>query len=51
MALYHEWDVKNGFAYVLQYFSLSDGLSGVIFHPIVSYTALQMIVLGTENDD
>ena len=30
MALYHEWDVKNGFAYVLTFFSLiSDGLGGV----------------------
>ena len=31
MALYHKWDVKNDFAYVLQFFSLiSDGLGGVI---------------------
>ena len=30
MALYHKWDVKNGFAFVLQFFSLiSDGLGGV----------------------
>ena len=30
MAFYHKWDVKNGFAYVLQFFSLiSDGLGGV----------------------
>ena len=30
MALYHKWDVKNGFTYVLQFFSLiSDGLGGV----------------------
>ena len=30
MALYHKWDVKNGFAYVLQFFSLiSNGLGGV----------------------
>ena len=30
MALYHKWDVKNDFAYVLQFFSLiSDGLGGV----------------------
>ena len=30
MASYHKWDVKNGFAYVLTFFSLiSDGLSGV----------------------
>ena len=31
MALYHKWDVKNGFAFVLQNFLLiSDGLGGVI---------------------
>ena len=31
MALYHKWDVKNGFVYVLKFFSLiSDGLGGVI---------------------
>ena len=30
MALYRKWDVKNGFAFVLQIFSLiSDGLGGV----------------------
>ena len=30
MALYHKWDVKNGFAYVLQFFSLiSDSLGSV----------------------
>ena len=30
MALYNKWDVKNGFAHVLQFFSLiSDGLGGV----------------------
>ena len=30
MALYHKWDVKNDFAYVLQFFSLiSDGLGSV----------------------
>ena len=30
MALYHKWDVKNGFTFVLQLFSLlSDGLGGV----------------------
>ena len=30
-ALYHKWDVKNGFTYVLQFFSIiSDGLGGVI---------------------
>ena len=31
MALYHKWDVKNDFAYVLQFFSLiSDGLGSVL---------------------
>ena len=30
MALYHKWDVRNGFAYVLQFFSLIfDGLGCV----------------------
>ena len=30
MALYHKWDVKNGFAYVLQFSSLiPDDLGGV----------------------
>ena len=30
MASYHEWNVKNGFAYVLQFFSIiCDGLGGV----------------------
>ena len=30
MASYHKWDVKNDFAYVLQFFSLiSDDLGGV----------------------
>ena len=30
MALYHKWDVKNDFAYLLQFFSLnSQGLGGV----------------------
>ena len=31
MALYYKWDVKNDFAYVLQFFSLiSDSLGGVV---------------------
>ena len=31
MALYHKWDVKNAFAYVLQFFSLiSDSLGSVV---------------------
>ena len=29
MALYHKWDVKNGFAYVFLFFSLISG-GGVI---------------------
>ena len=30
MALHHKWDVKNDFAYVLQFFSLiSEGLGSV----------------------
>ena len=30
MALYHKWDVKNGFAYALTFFSLIfDGLGSV----------------------
>ena len=34
MALYHKWDVKNGSAYVLQFFSLiSEGLGGVFSNP------------------
>ena len=34
MALYHKWDVKNDFAYVLKFFSLiSDGLGkGTLFY-------------------
>ena len=33
MALYHKWDVKNVFAYVLQFFSLiSNGLGGVTMY-------------------
>ena len=31
MALYHKWDVKNDFPYVLQFFSfISDGLGSVM---------------------
>ena len=33
MALYHKWDVKNDFAYVLTFFSLiSDSLGSVIIN-------------------
>ena len=35
MALYHKWDVRNDFAYVLQFFSLiSDSLGSVNMMPI-----------------
>jgi hypothetical protein len=34
MALYHKWDVENGFPYVLQFFSLiSDSTGGVNYKP------------------
>ena len=33
MALYHKWDVNNGFTYVLQFLSLiSGGVGGVLHH-------------------
>ena len=42
MALYHKWDVKNGFAYVLTFFSLiSDSLGGVISRARELQRALQ----------
>ena len=32
MALYHKWDIKNGFAYAIQFFSLiSDSLGSVLY--------------------
>ena len=38
-ALYYTWDVKNGFAYLLQFFSLIlDGLGGVKTNLDVSVT-------------
>ena len=41
MALYHKWDVKNGFAYVLQFFSLiSDSLGSVKTHLLENGTYL-----------
>ena len=44
MALYHKWDVKNDFAYVLQFFSLiSDSLGGVIdFAPFLPLCTFQI---------
>ena len=36
MALYHKWDVKNGFAYVLQFFSLiSDSLGFCVQYVLI----------------
>ena len=44
MALYHKWDVKNDFAYVLQFFSLIyDSLASVrqiMFHTRDMYVGL-----------
>ena len=37
VALYYKWDVNNGFAYVLQFFSLISGsLGGVVYVQCVS---------------
>ena len=37
MALYHKWNVKNDFAFLLQFFSLiSDGIVGVPLDAILS---------------
>ena len=41
MALYHKWDVKNYFAYVLQFFSLiSDSPDSVKTHLLENGTYL-----------
>ena len=46
MALYHKWDVKNGFAFVLQFFSLiSYGLGGVLSLDLEASFMLQYILL------
>ena len=54
MALYHKWDVKNDFAYVLQFFSLiSDILGGVYYvysliffnnSSIITITSIKLIL-------
>ena len=37
MVLYHKWDVKNDFAYVLQFFLLiSDSLGSVTYNSLIS---------------
>ena len=47
MALYHKWDVKNDFAYVLQFFSIiSDGPVGVICTEIPATSAYALEFLG-----
>ena len=49
MALYHKWDVKNDFAYVLQFFSLiSDSLGSVIHNVQGTIHLRRQHVLGGE---
>ena len=47
MALYHKWDVKNAFAFVLEFFSLiSDGLGGVqLFFSYFFFSLLEVFAL------
>ena len=50
MALYHKWDVKNGFAFVLQFFSLiSDVLGGV--NSIHNWSGWDDILQSMSEDD
>jgi hypothetical protein len=50
MALYHEWDVKNGFTYVLTFLSfISDGLSGV--QSLRRVTSLEQLILAELNGE
>ena len=45
MALYHKWDVKNDFAYVLQFFSLiSDSLGSVISFMVALVYYITMLI-------
>ena len=47
MALYHKWDVKNDFAYVLQFFSLiSDSLGSV--HEVMRWYQFGLILYGID---
>ena len=47
MALYHKWEVKNDFAYVLQFFSsISDGPGGVICTETPATSAYALEFLG-----
>ena len=54
MASYHKWDVKNDFAYVLQFFSLiSDGLLGWCVYslaPLFRYYILNYFRTKTQQD-
>ena len=46
MALYHKWDVKNGFNYVLQFFSLiSDGVGGVPRGYLQTYSHFEIMAI------
>ena len=46
MALYHKWDVKNDFAYVLQFFSLiSDSLGSVYTKLVLADFVLSTLYL------
>ena len=48
MALYHKWDVKNDFAYVLQFLSLiSDSLGSVFMHKGVLNCQTYVVFLAT----
>ena len=50
MALYHKWDVKNDFAYVLQFFSLiSDGLGSVRKNTHLRYLLIMVTRLALYN--
>ena len=49
MAFCHKWDVKNDFAYMLQFFSLiSDGL-GSVSVPSKEVGYLKKILVSSEN--
>jgi hypothetical protein len=34
MTLYHKWDVKNDFAYVLRFFSLISDILGSVYNDV-----------------
>ena len=48
MALYHKWDLKNDFAYVLQFFSIvSDGLGRLWRDDVGFWTIFSLVYLQT----